>query len=508
MQSITKYTVKTKNTLKRTSSVLSPPDNNTDQQKKKPIKESTKLNYPSKTKKGITNVVDNMNGSNSSKINNMEDVPAIIESAHRSETSELERVIGPLVTEVKLLRESMDEKYTKLETALEKQKEDMSKDIEKIEKTLDSHKAEISSNINSNKELTTARINSIINENKKLRQVNVKLLERIQRIESQQLSNNVIITGISENPWEGYEVTKQRVCDTIAASIGEVGDVSCQERAQQTEIACCSRVGRYRPNYSRPISVTFQKKEDKESLLSRKRNLPAGIYVNEEYPIEIKKTRDRLRPILRLAKSLPEYKDKSRLEYDRLVIDGKRYGIGDLHRLPSDLAPYKTAEKTNEKYIAFHGEHSPYSNFHYSPFVLNNTKYVNAEQWIQHQKSLLFNDNDTANKILETDNPYEIKQLSRNINGFDKDTWRRKGYDICYKGVEAKFKQNESLLSMLKSTGSKRIVEATTDRLWGTGVSFRDVNVLIEDKWYNLGWLSEMLQTIRNLAHPNFKDSI
>ena len=207
-------------------------------------------------------------------------------------------MIGTLVTEVKLLRESMDEKYTKLETVIEKQKEDMSKDIEKIEKTLESHKAEISSNINSNNDLTTARINSIINENKKLRQVNVKLLERIQRIESQQLSNNVIITGISENPWEGYEVTKQRVCDTIAASIGEVGDASCQERAQQTEIACCSRVGRYKPNYSRPISVTFQKKEDKESLLSRRRNLPSGINMNEEYPLEIKKTRDRLRPIL------------------------------------------------------------------------------------------------------------------------------------------------------------------------------------------------------------------
>ena len=103
----------------------------------------------------------------------------------------------------------MDEKYTKLETVIEKQKEDMSRDIEKIEKSLGSHKAEISSKIDSNNNLTTARINSIINKNKKFRQVNVNLLERIQRIETQQLSNNVIITGISENPWEGYEVTKQ-----------------------------------------------------------------------------------------------------------------------------------------------------------------------------------------------------------------------------------------------------------------------------------------------------------
>ena len=122
MQSITRYTVKTKNTLKHTSSTLSPPDNNIDRQRKKPVKESTKLNHPSKTKKGITNIVDDMNGSNPSRINNMEDEPAITESAHRPETSELERVIGPLVIEVKLLRESMDEKYTKLETAIEKQK--------------------------------------------------------------------------------------------------------------------------------------------------------------------------------------------------------------------------------------------------------------------------------------------------------------------------------------------------------------------------------------------------
>ena len=105
--------------------------------------------------------------------------------------------------------------------------------------------------------MTTARINSIINENKKLRLVNSKLLERIQKIETQQLSNNVIITGISESPWEGYEVTKQRVCDMVAASMGEVGDAMCQERAKQVEISCCSQVGRFHPNYNRPISVMF-----------------------------------------------------------------------------------------------------------------------------------------------------------------------------------------------------------------------------------------------------------
>ena len=37
------------------------------------------------------------------------------------------------------------------------------------------------------------------------------------------------------------------------------------------------------------ISVTFQKKDDKEMLMSGngKKKLPAGIYVNEEFPLEI-----------------------------------------------------------------------------------------------------------------------------------------------------------------------------------------------------------------------------
>ena len=40
---------------------------------------------------------------------------------------------------------------------------------------------------------------------------------------------------------------------------------------------------------SRPISVTFQKKDDKQKLLENKRNLPAGIYMNEEFPLQTKK---------------------------------------------------------------------------------------------------------------------------------------------------------------------------------------------------------------------------
>ena len=93
--------------------------------------------------------------------------------------------------------------------------------------------------------------------------------------------------------------------------------------------------------------------------MSNKQNLPGGIYANDEYPIHVKQIRDRLQPILRYAKSLPDYKDKCKLEGDKLLINGMEYGIDDIHKLPSDLAAYHAAEKCDDETIACHGELFP-----------------------------------------------------------------------------------------------------------------------------------------------------
>ena len=46
---------------------------------------------------------------------------------------------------------------------------------------------------------------------------------------------------------------------------------------------------------------------------------------------------------------------------------------------------------------------------------------------------------------------------------------RNDGYDICLEGIKDKFLQNPPLFNMLKSTDNEVVVEATADRLWGTG---------------------------------------
>ena len=49
---------------------------------------------------------------------------------------------------------------------------------------------------------------------------------------------------------------------------------------------------------------------------------------------------------------------------------------------------------------------------------------------------------------------------------------------------------------MLISNKPKLVVEVSKDKVWGTGVSLRDVNVLNQNHQNGEGWLSEMLMSI------------
>ena len=69
---------------------------------------------------------------------------------------------------------------------------------------------------------------------------------------------------------------------------------------------------------------------------------------------------------------------------------------------------------------------------------------------------------------------------------------------INYDFILTFFVQNPLLLQMLKATGNKVIVEASTDKLWGTGVGLRDNQVLNPNHWHNVGWMSSILMDIRD----------
>ena len=166
--------------------------------------------------------------------------------------SELKEVIGPLIAEVtqpllmelKLLRESVDSKYSKLEEAITSQRQEVTEEIHRLESSItkqrDVANTELLHKINSNHEI----INRVLIRNESLEKENMALKERLGKIEMNQLSNNVIITGVAEQTWETYEHIKQRVLETVVASLGKTENTLEIEVAKSTNISYCTRLGK------------------------------------------------------------------------------------------------------------------------------------------------------------------------------------------------------------------------------------------------------------------------
>ena len=174
----------------------------------------------------------------------------------KDSNEELKGIIGSLVEEMTCLRETVHYDITDLQDAVSKQK----MDISKLEETLSDSQKEIRNYLTDKIEVNAKNIDLVLEANKILRRENDKLKERITQIEKSQLENNIMISGQLEQPWESYELTKERVLDMIAAFLGSTDMELARRTARNTEISSCRRIGRYKMGRSRLILVTFPKK--------------------------------------------------------------------------------------------------------------------------------------------------------------------------------------------------------------------------------------------------------
>ena len=176
----------------------------------------------------------------------------------------LKQIIGPLINEVELLRKSFHNDLVRMDSKIENAIVMQQKDFVDLKDTIVTEKQEFIESLATKIEVNSTNINQLLEENRQLQQENSDLGERISKIEVAQLNNNIIINGMPEQPWEPYEVTKERITEVIASSMGSKDDPSTKEEAKKVEITCCSRLGTYKLGKPRPISVTFKQKDDKE----------------------------------------------------------------------------------------------------------------------------------------------------------------------------------------------------------------------------------------------------
>ena len=259
------------------------------------------------------------------------------------------------------------------------------------------------------------------------------------------------------------------------------------------------RIGRYNPQYSRPLSVEFKHRLDTDYIMENRGYLNDGVYVDREYTDEIERKRKMLLPIPKTARNHKDYKKKCKLEESTLTIRGWEFTLNNLDQLPEELNAFKCTSKSDEAKVGFFGAISPLSNFHPAPFSLDGVDYISSEQYIQAKKAEYFNNNACLDNILSANTPLDCKIFAKNIKGYKRSKWEEVAEEKCTPGIRAKFEQNQQLMdALIQKTGRKQIVECANDRLWGTGVNLNRVDCLIPEKWISPGILGRILERIRD----------
>lgn len=132
-------------------------------------------------------------------------------------------------------------------------------------------------------------------------------------------------------------------------------------------------------------------------------------------------------------------------------------------------------------------------------FNIDGKEYNCCEKYMMEQKALYFKDYDIANKIMNTNDPKEHKQLGRSVKNFDEKKWNLVADEIVYNANLAKYRQNLELKNKLLATGGKMYVECSPyDKIWGNGLNITDTLNTPMNEWLGTNRLGLAIMKVRN----------
>lgn len=191
-------------------------------------------------------------------------------------------------------------------------------DMERIE--------EMFRQIDTNVKQTNGKIDAFVAEIKQMKEENMRLKERmreqedkIEKLEREIRSKNIVIKGIMDEEKESEEKMREKV-NIVMGKIG----IDIRENEDIDEMR---RIGRYKINETRPIKVSLIKKDTKTKILRNAKHLKGtDIWIDEDYPKQIQEERKALLPQLKEARAKGH---RAVMKYNRLIIDGEIYRTED-----------------------------------------------------------------------------------------------------------------------------------------------------------------------------------
>ena len=139
-----------------------------------------------------------------------------------------------------------------------------------------------------------------------------------------------------------------------------------------------------------------------------------------------------------------------------------------------------------------------FSNWDYSPFIVDENSFSNSEQYFMYKKAKFFGDSEIAMEILKTPDPRENKELGRKVKNFDYSKWVEVSSQFMIEACMHKFMQNDKHRQTLLNSEDKILVEASPlDTVWGVGLHFTDPLILDEKNWGGKNLLGKTLMEVR-----------
>lgn len=147
--------------------------------------------------------------------------------------------------------------------------------------------------------------------------------------------------------------------------------------------------------------------------------------------------------------------------------------------------PVRKWDEVGDRQIYFNASSGPetsfLSNFHPSPFTIDDIMFSCIEQYFQWSKMKRYGRDDVAARILAETRPSSMKALARRGKGafLSKDEvrdWSDASVDVMRVAVTSKFDSSNELREMLAATGDATLVErwsvrGKSDTLWGVSAA-------------------------------------
>ena len=308
----------------------------------------------------------------------------------------------------------------------------------------------------------------IIKEKRENRRHDTKLSELEKKLEfadRDSRRSNIVLEGIEENKDKSLIDILQDLLDDLQVSFG-INDCDKIFRRGKRQTP---REGFSPP--PRPIVVVFVRLCYKVEVFKKIRNLTGiqkwdNVYLNDDFTQQQKIQIGELRSISALAKRNGM---DSKVRGSSLLIDGRRYGYGDVDRLPNGLTieAAKTFPVDGERGIGFQSKHSIFSNMSKCQIAYEGYDFNSAEEVYQYVKAKECGTRADVQSVLVADDAHKAKIAGNGVK--ESAAWHRKKVQVMKDILMLKVESDCGLKEKLIESGTKDLYELTHDKFWGCG---------------------------------------